>query len=160
MAVQHGRGNRANADGPIQLHQFLRFIAGRAGVARDHPHASNDDLINNLRRMGVLTSCVPIPCSCQNRAAWIWCQTARSGSTCIRLGQRSLITAIQMGRSGRVATCIRLGRNSFVSAVSEGQMSAPSRPHQQSQEETSVKSTWRGIQSMGARSFCGTCWRF
>ncbi|CAL8462859.1 g2393 [Coccomyxa elongata] len=53
---QHGRANRANGDGPIQLHQFLRFIAGRAGVARDRPHASNDDLINNLRRMGVLTS--------------------------------------------------------------------------------------------------------
>lgn len=61
MAVQHGRANRANGDGPIQLHQFLRFIAGRAGVARDRPHASNDDLINNLRRMGVLTSCAPPP---------------------------------------------------------------------------------------------------
>ena len=59
-AVQPDAAHRAHADGPIQLHQFLRFIAGRAGVARDRPHDTNDDLINNLRRMGVLSSCVAV----------------------------------------------------------------------------------------------------
>ncbi|EIE27207.1 PCMT-domain-containing protein [Coccomyxa subellipsoidea C-169] len=53
---EHEGAHRPHADGPIQLHQFLRFIAGRAGVARDRPHGTNDDLINNLRRMGVLSS--------------------------------------------------------------------------------------------------------
>jgi len=36
------------------------MIAGRAVVA-DRAHATNDDLINNLRRMGVLTSCALSP---------------------------------------------------------------------------------------------------
>jgi hypothetical protein len=40
----------------IPLQHFLRLIAGRAVVA-DRAHATNDDLINNLRRIGVLSTC-------------------------------------------------------------------------------------------------------
>ena len=41
----------------VPLHHFLRLIAGRAVVAGDRAHATNDDLVNNLRHLGVLSTC-------------------------------------------------------------------------------------------------------
>ena len=39
----------------VPLHQFLRMIAGRA-VIGDRANGSNDELVANLRRVGVLSS--------------------------------------------------------------------------------------------------------
>ncbi len=39
----------------VPLHQFLRMIAGRA-VVGDRANGSNDELVANLRRVGVLSS--------------------------------------------------------------------------------------------------------
>lgn len=40
---------------PIHMHHFLRILAGAgAGVADLQPAASNDDLVNTLRRVGVI----------------------------------------------------------------------------------------------------------
>ncbi len=47
------RGGRGRERVP--LHQFLRMIAGRA-VMGDRANGSNDELIANLRRVGVLSS--------------------------------------------------------------------------------------------------------
>ena len=47
------RGNRGRERVP--LHQFLRMIAGRA-VVGDRANGSNDELVANLRRVGVLSS--------------------------------------------------------------------------------------------------------
>ena len=47
------RGNRGRERVP--LHQFLRMIAGRA-VIGDRANGSNDELVANLRRVGVLSS--------------------------------------------------------------------------------------------------------
>lgn len=47
------RANRGRERVP--LHQFLRMIAGRA-VIGDRANGSNDELVSNLRRVGVLNS--------------------------------------------------------------------------------------------------------
>ena len=48
------RGNRAGRE-RVPLHQFLRMIAGRAAIV-DRANGSNDELVANLRRGGVLSS--------------------------------------------------------------------------------------------------------
>jgi len=57
MALQdpvRDRGNRAGRE-RVPLHQFLRMIAGRAAIV-DRANGSNDELVANLRRVGVLSS--------------------------------------------------------------------------------------------------------
>ncbi len=48
------RGHRAGRE-RVPLHQFLRMIAGRAAIV-DRANGSNDELVANLRRVGVLSS--------------------------------------------------------------------------------------------------------